>query len=97
MSSTNSIVVKKTFDISGNGIGILPFESLPINLFRKRFKVLIELTNGQCFDGIATVESLIINASQKQESFTFFLEFLKSKDIPKNTKISIIEELYSQC
>ncbi len=94
MSLRNHVVVKESFDITGRGVGIIPIESLPFSLFRKRYRVLLETPNGKRIEGIASVESILISVSKKQESFTFFLESLKSNDIPENTKISIIEELY---
>ncbi len=93
MSLKNHIFVKESFDITGRGVGVIPFESLPFGLFRKRYRVLLELPNGKCIESIASVESLLISVSKKEEYFTFILKSFKASQIPKNTKISIIEEL----
>ena len=93
MNSENYIIVKESFNISGRGVGIIPYKSLPFSLFKKQYKVFIEMPDGENRDEVASVESILISVSKKQEYFTLVLKCLKASDIPKNTKITIIEEL----
>lgn len=89
-----NLIVKESFLISGNGVGILPYESLPNRLFRRNYYVSLEFPDGTHLKSEAVVESLLVSVSKKEEYFTFVLLGFEKKTIPKNTKISIIKELH---